>query len=471
LAEDRALPQNTEAERSLLGMVMERNDLLFEVVHIVAKSDFYEPANGEIYTLMRDMIETSREAKPITLLHDLSQNADIGGITTSEYLNRMLNEAPAGLGDPVYVARTLARTVRDLAMRRRFIAITTSHLDEAYSAPATISAADIEARYSAEISGLFTTVKEAGMVPIGDLEDGVVNEVQASLRGDTRRGLSSGLRAFDELNGALLPGRLISIAGASGSGKTALAWQIARYVGQEQTVLFNSIEMDGSELATREMSAETGISSERIDRADLSNDEFYALDGTVKKHRSLKLYVDSSKTPTVGTIRGRAMRLKRLKGLSLLVIDHLRYIKHPDRRLDIFEAMHDNLQLLNAVADDLGIPILLICQLKASYGADLKVGASIREPNVGDIFNGAVVEQESDNLNILHREEYMLARRKPTEQAALLEWDNRMHSVRGKAKLLLNKRRSGPGFGERTVGFHASSQRFSDEIPSAFALA
>lgn len=453
---DRPLPQNIDAEKGLLGILMETNDLLFEVSHLITKTDFFEPFHGELYTLMRDMIETGREAKPVTLLHDISQDADIGGISSSQYLQMLLADAPDRS-----MARTFARTIKDLAMRRRLIEVASKHLDEAYSAPPTITAIEIESRYHAAASSMFGSVQEAGLQPLADLGMSVLKKTQAALQGETRNGISSGLKAWDDLCGAFVPGRLITLSGASGSGKTALAYQIARHVAQEETVLFKSIEMDGEELATRDFQTMTGIAGEKLERADLDVDQFQRVVEAHESQRKSKLIVDSAKNATVGSIRGQAMRVKRMKGLKLLVIDHLRYIKPSTKTKDIFEQQSDDLQALNAVADDLGISILLLCQLKASYGSEPKP----REPNVGDIFNGAVIEQESDVLVLVHREEYMLARRKPTEASKISDWEVDMQKARGRAQLLLNKRRGGHGYGQRVIGFDGPRQRFTDDIP------
>lgn len=467
---DRPLPHNLEAERALLGIVIDTNSAIFDASHIVTKADFFEPFHGELWSLLRDMIETGREATPATLLHDMAQDTDIGGISASAYLRQLQDAAPHHT-----MIRTFARTIADLAMRRRFIQVIAQHMDEAYSAPATTSAQEIEARYHSLASSLFTTVQEAGLQTMQDVSKSLLTSTQKALQGERRLGIGTGLKALDDLWGPLLGGRLYSLSGPSGSGKTALAWQVARNVAEQQkelpeeergTVLFQTIEMDGEELVTRDLTGLTGTSGERIERADLSDGEFTKIVEAAHDHQyNLPLILDSSKHPTVGAIRGKAMRLKRLKGLKLLVIDHLRYIAPTGKVKDVFDQQLQDLQAINAIADDLDIPVILLVQLKATYAADLKF-PNIREPNVGDIFNGAVVEQESDVVMIVHREEYMLARMEPPKSDTKHgDWVTRLHASHGRAKLILNKRRGGHGYGSRMVGFNGPTQRFSDKLP------
>lgn len=456
----RNLPQNLDTERAILGIILAQNDALFDVSHLITKADFFEPMHGEIFTLLRDMIETGRVATPSTVLYDMSQDADIGGITAGAYLEQILRDAPHAT-----LAKDFACTVRDLAMRRRLITVAEQHIDECFNAPATITAQEMEARYSAANSTLFATVQEAGMSPLGDIAMDLLKDTQKALQGDRRRGIGTGLKALDDLVGPLLGGRLLSLSGASGSGKTALAWQIAKYAADvdasEGAVLFESLEMDGAELATRDLTYMTGIPSERIERADLTESEFEQLVEAQMLQKKSNIIVDSRKSQTVGGIRGKAMRVKRLRGLKLLVIDHLRYLKPSGKSKELFDQQSEDLQAINAIADDLQVPVILLCQLKASYGSE----KDIREPNVGDIFNGAVLEQESDILLLVHREEYMLARRKPAEGSKIAEWSSAMQKSKGRAKLLLNKRRGGAGYGTRTIGFDAPTTRFTDEVP------
>lgn len=454
---DRPLPQNLDAERGLLGILLEVNDELFNVSHLLGKADFMEPFHGDLYTLLRDLIETGREAKPATVMHDLAQDRDIGGIHATAYLHQLLADAPNAS-----MAKTFARTIRDLAMRRRLIGVALQHVDEAYSAPATISALEIENRYHAAASVLFGSVQDAGMSTLNDAGMAVIIDTQNSLKGDVRRGLSSGLKALDDLWGPLLPGRLYSIAGASGSGKTALAWQIARHVGQSQSVLFASLEMDKSELAARDLTFLSGLPSERIESAELSVDEFQRLVEAQEQQKQSLVVIDSAKGQTVGGIRGKALRLKRLKGLALLVVDHWRYLV-PSSRVEEFQSMNNDLRAINAIADDLEIPVILLAQFKSGYASEPK----IRDPNLGDIYNGAVLEQESDALLLVHRLEYLLQRRKPTEAKDWSQWELDVRKWQNKALLILNKRRGGIGYGQRTVGFDGPTTSFSDRLPKA----
>lgn len=465
---DRALPQNLDTERGLLGILLEENDKLHEVTGIVGKADFFEPANGEIFILLRDMVEGGREAKPATLMHDMAQDADIGGVSASAYLSNLQREAPHGS-----MAVTFARTIRDLAMRRRLIGVAQTHLEEAFSAPATVSALEIENRYHAAASAVLTRVQEVGLQPMGDVGKALLQSTQKALQGERRLGLSSGLKALDDLWGPLFGGRLYGLSGASGSGKTALAWQIARNIAEatpiingepESQVLFESLEMDGEELVTRDLTYLTGIPSAAIESATLSEGEFgRVVDGYEADQRKLPLVIDSAKGQTVGMIRGKAQRLKRLKGLSAIIVDHWRYLK-PSSRGDWMETMNEDLRALNAIADDLDVPVILIAQLKASYGSESTDWRKLREPNVGDIFNGAVLEQECDALILVHRMEYMLARRKPTEASQLAGWEEELRKHIGRAQLILNKRRGGGGYGRRTVGFDGPTTRFSDSF-------
>jgi replicative DNA helicase len=271
----------------------------------------------------------------------------------------------------------------------------------------------------------------------------------------------------------LFGGRLYGLSGASGSGKTSLAWQIARSIAEatpiingepESQVLFESLEMDGEELVTRDLTYLTGIPSAAIESATLSEGEFgRVVDGYEAEQRKLPLVIDSAKSQTVGMIRGKAQRLKRLKGLSALVVDHWRYLK-PSSRGDWMETMNEDLRALNAIADDLDVPVILIAQLKASYGSESTDWRKLREPNVGDIFNGAVLEQECDALILVHRMEYMLARRKPSDTTQVAAWEEELRKHIGRAQLILNKRRGGGGYGRRTVGFDAPTTRFSDSF-------
>lgn len=455
----RPAPQNIEAEKGLLGIIMERNDALFDVTHLIGKADFYEPHHGELFTLMRDQIEQGKAATPTTLLHDTSQDADIGGILTSGYLATLLREAP-----PSSVVRDLARTVHDLAIRRKLIQVSQKVMDEAYSAPASITGVEIETRYHADASTLFSSLTEIGVRSFAEVGDQLLNRVADAARRETPLGIDLGLKALQELTGALLPGRLYTLAAAAGAGKTGLALQLAVTIARTDPVLFFSIEMDPEELATRHLSALSGVGGEKIERATINADDWGLLQDALKASKGLKLYLDGSTSPTVGAIRGKVIRMKRKTGVAVVIIDHMLYIAR-DPKLGEFDAARQNLQALKKMAKDLGVAVILLAHLKQSYMTLDK----LRDPHDGDVYGGGAVPQESDVLVILHREEMMLGKRKPAPEDTkqVQDWEQKLLRATGKAKFILGKRRAGHSNGARTVGFEETSQHFSDTIPKS----
>lgn len=299
---------------------------------------------------------------------------------------------------------------------------------------------------------------------ISTIAQGLIDRVSQASANEETVGLDVGLKGMQDLTGPLMPGRLYIIGGPPGSGKSALAYQVAAYCSMGCPVLVESIEMEADELVERDLAGITGIAADRIERAALNEEEIDQLFEAATTLADRQLYIDASTSPTIASIRAKAMRMKRLKGLSLLVIDHLLYIARPDRKMGEFEGIRANLQGLKKLAKDLGIPIILLTQLKKEFGDG--PWNMMRRPNVNDLYGGSAVEQEADVVLFVHREEYLLMRKEPAKDAKdRAEWELKLDNCRGKAEILLAKRRGGTGAGVRTVYFEGPRVRFSDQAP------
>lgn len=446
---------------------MTNNNSLFEVVEIVKATDFFEAAHGEIFSLARDQIEAGRGAGAITLMHDMAQDADIGGISASEYLAVLERESP----DSPSVGRRLAMTIRDLSIRRQAIEAAEQLAIDMRDAPASTTGAELRARYDAIFETMFASAADLGIRSLGDYAGDVLRRVGDSLKADTTIGLGVGLAMLQDLIGRLMPGRLYVVAGTPGAGKSALAAQIARHLAsgsQDQpakdVVLFE-IEMQGEELAERAIAQDTNISADRIERAAVRPQDYDAIAASVAGLKRMRLWVDQAAEPPLSLIRARAIRMQRLHGLDVLIIDHLLHIKPPER-MDAVAAVRPNLMGLKTLAKDLGIPVVVLTQYKAEYsqGGWLQ----IRRPHNGDLFGGSVNEQVADVVLHIYREEPMLQAREPhKDDPKRADYDTRLAASLGKAEFILTKRRGGRGFGTRTVGWVGARSLFTDNVQDA----
>lgn len=454
-------PHNLNAERALLGIIIDKNDTLFEVGHLITPGDFFEPYHGELWKLVRDLIEVGREANPSSLMHDMAQDAEIGGIGAYDYLRKLQEEAP-----PASTAMGLARTVRDLAGKRGLLDVMRGTIEEVTNAPASLSWVEIMGHLEDAVAGMLRTSAEVGIRQIADIGDTVLRRVGEAMKTEKSVGLEVGLACVQDLTGPLLPGKLYIIPGPSGSGKSALAQQIGEFVaGNGHPVLMFEAEMEEEEVAGRTLAAATGITANRIEGGGLAYDEFEKLSEANKARRHLPFYIDASTRMSLASVRGRSMRMQRLKGLSLIIVDHIRYMQKPDPKMGEFEAIQGNLQGLKRLAKDMGVPVIVLGQFKQGERA-----GPVRPPVIDDCYGGSAIEQEADILLMMWREEYMLRRREPAkntekEIADHQAWETRLMQVEGRAEFILGKRRGGKGWGKRSAFFHEELTRFSDMQP------
>lgn len=295
---------------------------------------------------------------------------------------------------------------------------------------------------------------------IGEVGKSVMARVSAAYKAETVIGLPVGLKSVQDLTGPLMPGRLYILCGAPGSGKSALASEIAEYVAQTAPVLMVEAEMPDEEVVERIMSGRADVEAEKIERAALDETEMDRIVDAQTETARLHLWIDSTSNPTVAQIRAKATRLQRQGGLALLIIDHLLYIAPPDgiRARGEHEVIRANLQALKALAKDLRIPVILLTQPKVDYSA-----GPVRRPKVSDLYGGSANEQEADVILLLWRKEYMLRRNEPEESSKdYPAWRNDLADCEGKAELILGKRRGAKGFGLRTCYFDARRMRFMD---------
>jgi replicative DNA helicase len=290
-------------------------------------------------------------------------------------------------------------------------------------------------------------------------------------------GLATGLADLDGRLGGLQPSDLLILAGRPSMGKTALATNIAyniakNYKCEPQSdgtikvvdgaiVGFFSLEMSAEQLATRILSEQSEISSEKIRRGMIDEGEFRNLVEVSREMSEIPLYIDQTGGISVAQLAARARKLKRQKGLGLLVVDYLQLLTGHKRQSEgRVQEVSEITTGLKALAKELNVPIIALSQLSRQVE-----NRDDKRPQLSDLRESGSIEQDADVVMFVFREEYYVERKKPSEAHVeeMLKWQQEMSLVHGKAEVIIGKQRHGPT-GTVPLAFEAQFTRFSNLV-------
>ncbi len=473
----REAPANIEAEQALLGAILVNNDAYY-VVHDFLKPDhFFEPLHREIFDKTGEMIRMGKLANPVTIKTFLPAQDRVGDISLAQYLARLAAEATT-----IINAGDYGRAIYDLALRRSLIGIGEEMVNLAFDAPL-----DMEPKLQIEEAEkrLFS-LAETGRNDGGfqSFTDAVTIAVRMATAAKDRdgglSGVSSGIMGLDRRMGGLQPSDLIILAGRPAMGKTSLVTNIAfnvaaAYEPADQAdgtfqaknggvVAFFSLEMSAEQLATRIMSEQTEISSSKIRRGSINDQELVKLVACSETMQRLPLYIDQTGGISIAALSARARRLKRQKGLDVMIIDYVQLMQGSSKTAgNRVQEITEITTGLKALAKELNVPIIALSQLSRQVE-----NREDKRPQLSDLRESGSIEQDADVVLFVYREEYYLAAREPkpgTDEH--LKWEQAMNDARGKAEVIIAKQRHGPT-GSVPLAFQAEFTRFSDLAEEAY---
>src|SRR4249920_1932062 len=470
----RSAPHNIEAEQALLGAILVNNDAFYRVSDFLEPRHFFEPIHQTIYETAGSLIRMGKIATPVTLKTFLPADTDMGGMTVGQYLARLAAEATT-----IINAQDYGRTVYDLSLRRDLINIGEDMVNVAFDAPVDFAPKaqieDAERRLyelaeSGRYDGGFQRFAQALTVAV-DIA------AKAFQRDGKLSGIATGLRDLDIKMGGLQPSDLIIVAGRPGMGKTALATNIAynvarAYRGEVQAdgttkavnggiVGFFSCEMSAEQLATRIIAERTGVSSSLIRRGGISQSEFDKIRDYTIELQHLPIYVDETGGLSISQLTARARRLKRQKGLDLVVIDYIQLLQGSGKRGNDnrVQEVTEITTSLKALAKELNIPVIALSQLSRQVES-----RDDKHPQLSDLRESGSIEQDADVVLFVYREEYYLQNKEPKPGTPEHEkWKLDMELAHGKAEVIIAKQRHGPT-GTVPLQFEGQYTRFSDLI-------
>ncbi|RYB05710.1 replicative DNA helicase [Lichenibacterium ramalinae] len=466
-------PHNVEAEQALLGAILVNNEAFDRVSDFLLAEHFSQEIHQRVFEVTAKLVRGGKIATPITLKTFLGDH-DLGGITVPQYLARLASEATT-----IINAADYGRMIYDLAVRRGLISIGEEIVNVAFDAPVDhspreqIEAAERQLYAIAEsgrAEGGFQTFSMA-------LTTAIDVAAKAYERDGKLSGISTGMVDMDKSLGGLQKSDLVVLAGRPAMGKTSLATNIAfniakayrsetRPDGTLETVNggivgFFSLEMSAEQLATRIIAEQSGVASYKIRRGDVTDDDFHRVTEAARQMQHVPFYIDQTGGISIAQLTARARRLKRQRGLDLLVIDYLQLLSGSKSggQANRVQELTEITTGLKALAKELAVPVIALSQLSRQVE-----NREDKRPQLSDLRESGSIEQDADVVMFVYREEYYLKGKQPREGTEeFTAWLADMERAHGKAEVIIGKQRHGPT-GMVELQFDAEVTRFSDLV-------
>ncbi len=436
----RTPPQNLELEQALLGAILVNNDAVNKVGDFLEAAHFFEPVHQRLYLTITKLIERGQIANPVTLTQYFERDDALSDVGGSQYLARL-----AGAAVTVINAEYYGRSIYDLAIRRELIGIGEDMVNEAYDADVDSSGEQQMEQSEQKLFDLaekgtpesgFRTFTEAAVV--------AVEMADAAHRRDTKLvGVDTGLDDLNEKLGGLHPSDLLILAARPAMGKSALATNISVSAAKDGAVVaFFSLEMSAEQLATRVLAEESEVSSDRIRRGAVDAEMFARFASASKRAQDWNIHIDDTPALTIASLRSRARRLMRQKKrLDLVVVDYLQLLRPATSRVENrVQEISEITRGLKALAKELNVPVLALSQLSRAVEQ-----REDKRPQLSDLRESGSIEQDSDVVMFIYREDYYHERLQPepgTEEH--LKWQEKGERIHGHTEIIIGKQRHGP---------------------------
>ncbi len=411
-------------------------DAIADVVEALRGGDFYKPAHQTIYEAILDLYGRGEPADAITLSAELTKRGELGRVGGAPYLHTLISSVPTAANAGYY-----ARIVSERAILRRLVEAGTRITQMGYADTGEVD--EVVDRAQAEIYAVTERRTSEDYAPLAEIMEGTLDEIEAiGSRGGTMVGVPTGFTDLDGLTNGLHPGQLVVVAARPGLGKSTLALDFARSASIKSglTSVIFSLEMTRNEITMRLLSAEARVGLHHMRTGSLGDDDWTKLARKMSEVASAPLFIDDSPNMTMMEIRAKCRRLKQRHDLKLVVVDYLQLMSSGKRVESRQQEVAEFSRALKLLAKELEVPVVALSQL--NRGPEQRTD---KKPMLSDLRESGSIEQDSDMVILLHRED---AYERESPRA-------------GEADFIVAKHRNGPT-ATITVAFQGHYSRFVD---------
>tara|TARA_B110000858_G_scaffold194700_1_gene249602 strand:+ start:1663 stop:3192 length:1530 start_codon:yes stop_codon:yes gene_type:complete len=420
-------PQAVELEEAVLGAMLIDKKGVDEVIDILQPDAFYKTANQLIFEAIYQLFQDSQPIDLLTVSSELRKKGKLESIGGEFYLVQLSQRVASSAHIEFH-----ARIILQKFIQRSLIKISNEIIESAYK-----ESTDVFDLLDEAESKLYD-VTQGNIKKSSQTAQSLVLEAKAKIEEISKRdglsGVSTGFEKLDKLTSGWQPSDLIIIAARPGMGKTALTLSMARNIAvtKQIPVAFFSLEMSSVQLITRLISAETGLSSEKLRTGKLADHEWQQLNVKVTDLEKAPLFIDDTPSLSIFDLRAKARRLSSQHGIKLIVVDYLQLMtaginsKSGNREQEISTISRN----LKALAKELNIPVIALSQLSRA----VETRGGTKRPMLSDLRESGAIEQDADIVSFIYRPEYY----------NIDEWDDDERSPsQGQAEFIVAKHRNG----------------------------
>jgi len=446
IAADELLPlHNLEAEMSVLGAMILKEQAAETVFGILSDDDFFFPAHREMFKAIQQLAHSGKAVELLTVKNELSERGKLAEVGGEDYLIQVAESVPSAANAAHY-----AQIVLEKATLRR--------LDSA-GHEITKLVRDPELNSDDKLDSAENLVFAVGNQRLGKdflnirhlAKDFMIDMDTLVETGEPTLGVPSGFYDLDAMTSGFYGGDFIIIAARPSMGKTSLVLKMALNVARRYpgNVALFSLEMSGKQLARRLASMISGVSSNVLKKTDLNADAYRRLADACELMYDLPIFIDESSDINGLEMRGKCRRLQREGGLSLVVVDYLQLMRGNRKTENRVQEISDIARSLKGLAKELNVPVIALSQLNRAVE-----NRENKRPQLADIRESGSIEAEADLVMFVYRDEYYKARENPEEANT----DPERTEV---AEIIIGKHRNGP-IGTVKLGFLPTYANFEN---------
>ncbi len=427
LQQGRIPPQALELEEAVLGAMLIDKKGVDEVIDILQPDAFYKTAHQKIFEAIFQLFQDSQPVDLLTVSSELRKKGKLETVGGEFYLVQLSQRVASSAHIEFH-----ARIILQKFIQRSLIKISNEIIESSYK-----ESTDVFDLLDEAESKLYD-ITQGNIKKSSESAQSLVIEAKKRIEEISKRdglsGVSTGFEKLDKLTSGWQPSDLIIIASRPGMGKTALTLSMARNIAvtKQIPVAFFSLEMSSVQLITRLISAETGLSSEKLRTGKLADHEWQQLNVKVTDLEKAPLFIDDTPSLSIFDLRAKARRLSSLHGIKLIVVDYLQLMtagtstKSGNREQEISTISRN----LKALAKELNIPVIALSQLSRA----VETRGGTKRPMLSDLRESGAIEQDADIVSFIYRPEYY----------NIDEWDDDERSPsEGQAELIVAKHRNG----------------------------